>query len=382
MKALMFVYNPFTNDPRVYNEAKSLIKAGHQVTVIAFDRDKQNPQIETWDGIQVIRLRTRLAPIHGFGWPLWNTLIMLLWQCQAYNKAMALHKQSGLHIIHCHDFDTLLAGVWLKRKLGLPLIYDAHEIYWYTITRALPRWVATMFSWLEKRLVAKVDIIITVSEVLKSYFNGITDKPISVIMNCKPLESLQYQPPDNKDKFTMLYIGALHPGRSILMIINTAEKLPDIHCTIGGIGQQDYVRHIKESCDRIPNIDFVGKVPFDEVLPMTKKADVVFCMFDPTDSNSNIGTPNKLFEAMVCGRPIICTKGTYSGDLAEREQVGLAVEHSDETLKQAIIRLRDTPGLRERLGRNALKTAKTKYNWQKEEQKLLKLYRHIGAHQS
>jgi glycosyltransferase involved in cell wall biosynthesis len=82
---------------------------------------------------------------------------------------------------------------------------------------------------------------------------------------------------------------------------------------------------------------------------------------------------------MVCGRPIICTKGTYSGEFTEQEEVGLAVEHNEEALRQAIVKLRDDPALREKLGKNALKAAITKYNWGNEEAKLLELYRGLGS---
>ena len=78
---------------------------------------------------------------------------------------------------------------------------------------------------------------------------------------------------------------------------------------------------------------------------------------------------------MVCGRPIICTKGTYSGELTEREETGLSVDYSKEALQEAIIRLRDDAALRERLGRNALRAAITKYNWPKQEEKLLEIYK-------
>jgi glycosyltransferase involved in cell wall biosynthesis len=373
----MFVSNPFISDPRVYNEARTLIQAGHKITVIAWDREKQNPPRQNWDGIEVARLRTRLLPKRGhFGLPLWVGLNLILWQRQAYRQALVLNREAHFDVIHCHDFDTLAIGTRLKQKLGLPLIYDAHEIYGYMATEIVPRWIANIFLWLEKRLIRKVDKIINVGEAQKRYFSRITDKPISVIMNCKPLQSLEYQPPNNEN-FTILYIGGLHQDRAILMLVQAVKELPGVRCLIGGVGQPDYVKAVKEECSRTPNVTFLGRVPFDEVIPMTMKADVVFCMFDPGNPNSIIGTPNKLFEAMVCGRPIICTKGTYSGELTEQESVGLAVEYSEQALKEAIIRLRDAPELREKLGRNALKAAVSEYKWQKQEEKLLELYRSL-----
>lgn len=373
----MFVANPFTNDSRVYAEAKSLVQAGGRVTVVAWDSKRENPPRQTWDGIDIVRVRTRLSPKYGAASWLWNGFNMLLWQRQAYRRALLLNKGLCFDVIHCHDFDTLAIGIMLKRKLKIPLIYDAHEIYGYMIARTLPLRIASIFLWLEKRLVPKTDRIINVYEAQKRYFSTITDRPISIIMNCKPLQSMEYQPADNEGNFTVLYIGVLHKGRAIPMLVQAVKRLPGVHCIIGGIGHPDYVQALKEECSRISNVTFLGRVPLDEVILMTMKTDVVFCMFDPGDPNSLIGMPNKLFEAMVCGRPIICTRGTYSGELTEREEVGLAVEYSEQALKEAIIKLRDNPELRERLGRNALEAAIAKYNWQKEEVKLLELYKSL-----
>ena len=161
------------------------------------------------------------------------------------------------------------------------------------------------------------------------------------------------------------------------MLIQAANELSGVHCLIGGIGDPRYVQAVKDESSRTSNVTFLGKVPMEQVILMTMKADAIFCMFDPGDPNSLIGTPNKLFEAMVCGRPIICTRGTYSGEMTEQEDVGLAVEYNEQALKEAIIKLRDNPELRERLGRNALKAAISKYNWQKQEEKLLELYRSL-----
>ena len=373
MNILMFVSNPFTNDPRVYAEAKSLVKASHEVTVIAWDKEKQNPPRQNWDGIEVVRSSTRLTLKYGFASWLWNGCNLLLWQRQAYRLALILHKERRFGVIHCHDLDTLAIGIRLKGKLRLPLIYDAHEIYGYMMARIFPLRVASIFLWLEKCLVRKVDRIINVHEAQNRYFSMITDRPISIIMNCKPLQSTEYQPLNNEN-FTLLYIGVLHRVRAIPMLVQAGKELPGVRCLIGGIGLPTYVQALKEACSKTSNVTFLGRIPFNEVIPMTMEADCVFFMVNPEDLNDRIALANKQFEAMVCGRPIICTKGTYSGEVTEQEEVGLAVEYSEQALKEAIISLRDNPDLRERLSRNALKAAITKYNWQKEEEKLLELY--------
>jgi len=110
---------------------------------------------------------------------------------------------------------------------------------------------------------------------------------------------------------------------------------------------------------------------------MTKKADAVVCMTSPDDLNNSRALANKQFEAIVCGRPIICTKGTYPGEFTEKKNVGLMVEYNKEALKYGIIRLRDNKALCKELGKNALKVAIVEYNWEKQGEKLVSLYEDI-----
>ena len=377
MKVLILVASPITTDPRVYNEAQALIKDGHSVTVIAWDREKQNPVKQAWDGIDVLRLRIPLSPRYGLSVPPWHIFHLIAWQCQAYQKAVTLNKENSFDVIHCHFLDTLPVGIMLKRKLGLPLIYDARDMYGYMMQASFPRCIARAFEWLEKCLIMRADRIIAVNEVMAGCFTGMIGKPVTVVMNCKPLQDREYQSRGNTDKFTLLCIGTLHKSRALPWLMNAVRDLSDVHCIIGGVGQSDYVEYIEKECNKIPNVAFVGRVPADMVLPMTGKADVVVSIFDPVNPNGKLATPNKLFEAMVCGRPIICIRGTYCAEITEREAIGLAVEYSVEALKKAIIKLRDDPQLRERMGRNALNAAITIYNWPIEEKKLVELYREI-----
>ncbi|GAG53204.1 unnamed protein product, partial [marine sediment metagenome] len=223
-----------------------------------------------------------------------------------------------------------------------------------------------------------VDEIIVAEDKYADYFNSITDKKLTTILNCKQLISKKYISPDNED-FTLLYIGNLIAKRFLIELTEVIKELANVKCIIGGIGKTGYVEKLKRKCDETNNVRFIGKVPVNQVIPMTKKSNVVVCMINPRAYNNKIATANKQFEAMVCGRPIICTKETRSGEITEREKCGLIADYTKEALCEAIIKLRDSPDLCEKLGRNALKAAINKYNWEIEERKLLILYEKIKA---
>ena len=138
--------------------------------------------------------------------------------------------------------------------------------------------------------------------------------------------------------------------------------------------KENLYEEVKERCKKYDNVEFLGTIPFNEVVPKTLEADAVICMINPSDLNNRIGLANKQFEAMVCGRPIITTRGTYSAKMTEKLKCGIVVDYNGDSLKKGIEKLRDNPKLCEELGRNALKAALEQYNWENEKRKLLKVY--------
>ena len=369
MNILMIVTNPFTNDPRVENEALSLVKSGNNVTVLAWDITGKNQLSEEKNGINVQRsFNTNFMKYLRY-----DIFRLHFWWIKGFRDAQRLFKKNKFDVIHCHDLDTLPIGVKLKKKFNIPLIYDAHEIWGYMVSRDLPKIWAKYYLFLEKRLLKKVDYIITVNQPLNDYFSSISEKPVEIVMNCKPLQGKYYQEPNN-EIFTLLYLGSLSKSRFLLELLEVVKELPDVYCFIGGKGKNEYENQLKKKCLTVKNSKFIGLAPMEDVIPMTKKSNVVICMTSPNDPNNSIATANKQFEAMVCGRPIICTKNTYPGIFTENLKCGLTAEYNINDLKNKIIELKENPQLCTDLGKNALNATINEYNWDKQEEKLLEIY--------
>jgi glycosyltransferase involved in cell wall biosynthesis len=87
-----------------------------------------------------------------------------------------------------------------------------------------------------------------------------------------------------------------------------------------------------------------------------------------------------LFNAMVCGKPILVNLGTSTTNKVNRENCGLAVNSGDvEEIKQAIIRLRDNPPLCRELGANARRAYEQRYGWEIMETRLIGLYNELAG---
>ena len=373
-RVLMVVSNGFTHDPRVAAEAASLTQAGYEVTVLAWDRDGTLPVEEMRDRVRVVRVRNtlgmRLNPYELF----W---LRAFWRV-ATRRALELHREKPFHVVHCHDLDTLPVGVALRRRPGVSLVYDAHEFFPYIVgelSRAKP-WEGR-FARLERRLAPHAALILVASPPQQEYFAAMTRGPIVTVMNTRALAYRDYEPPRNP-RMRVVYIGSLQMDRLLVPFAELAVGDDSFEAEIGGWGPA--AAPIRELAAKSRgNLRFLGVVSMEDVVPRTHAADVVYSLLDPSKRLFRLAAPNKFFEALVAGRPVLVTRGTWVGSEVEAAECGLAIEYSKASLRDALRTLQKDASLRERLGRNAFRLAGERYNWAHEERTLLGAYRQLGV---
>src|SRR5215469_4561418 len=120
-RVLMLLSNGFDPDPRVHNEARTLVENGYSVRIVAWDRDRARPEEELVDGIEVRRVY--LKSTHGRGWT------QMLFMPLVFLRMIRIALQGRFDIIHAHDFDTLPPALFLSWLRRTPVVYDAHEDY-------------------------------------------------------------------------------------------------------------------------------------------------------------------------------------------------------------------------------------------------------------
>ena len=371
MKVLMILSKIFKTDSRVRIEANTLIENGHEVRIIVWDRKNKYSEYEKVGNTQVYRIKNkglmRILPNDLFRNPIW-------WR-KAYKKALEIKKEYDFDVVHCHDLDTLQAGVWIKNKTNCKLIYDAHEIFGYIIQNKVPNFIVKRTFKMEKKLIKNIDKMITISTPFEKYFKTITKKPITIVMNCKDLVYEKYEPKKNKI-FTLLYIGSMGSIRFFPQIVGVVGNIPNVRFKIAGLRGWLY-DEVERRSKKYENIDFLGTIPNDEIMKQTRAADAVYMVVNSNFNQPKMTLFNKQFEAMVCGTPIICSRGTNSGDMTEKLNCGIVVDYNEESIKQGIIKLRDDKELCEKLGKNAFNAAKERYNWEIEKKNLLNVYEEI-----
>jgi glycosyltransferase involved in cell wall biosynthesis len=166
-------------------------------------------------------------------------------------------------------------------------------------------------------------------------------------------------------------ITQLLTDRKIEELLATAEERVNVYVIIGGKGVlEDLVVHAAATN---PRIRFVGFVSGKQIADYTCAADVVYYGFDPQNPNARFSAPNKLYEALAAGRPLITGDFGEIADVVRESECGIVMsEYSTEEIGRAIEALEDI-GVRRSMSANAKHTGTAK-NWEKGEEILTQEY--------
>ena len=368
----MLLTNAFDPDPRVYQEAKVLIEKGYKVSILCWDRDPKAPFQENIDGIYVERIYVKST--HGRGST--QIIFLLLFWIKALIKALS----KKIDITYCHDFDTLPLGYTISRLKKTKLVYDAHESYVDMLANNVSPLIKKIISVAENYLLKKVDLTITVGDILKESLIKKGAFQVMVVGNWKQLTDFQFSAKVleeektklgiPKDALVISYIAHLNPERKIEPLLRSIENEEDVFLVVGGRGPIEKI--VRNSAQKHKNIIFLGfvhplKVPFYVAL-----SDVVYYGFDKNNPNAQYSAPNKLFEALAAGKAIITGDFGEIGHIVKKYNCGLILkDYSIEEIKKAINILKNKNYLIE-IQNNSLKIAEKKYNWQMAKENLIK----------
>ncbi len=370
MRVLMLLSNAFRPDARVYKEAKSLLNAGFEITIIAWDRERKYPEKEHIEGIEVIRTGP-LARGKGH----FISDVRKFWK-----SGERISKEIQFDIIHAHDFDTLPLGVRLKKKTGKPLIFDAHEIYSEMIRIDVPAFVTRVVQMKEDLYLRHVDRVIVVNDYQRRFYSKrVGEHKITVVMNAKdPVDPDKIKIDEIRKKLgvenavSLIYLGALEEGRFVKELADFADTIDGIKVIIGGYGNcEDYV---KKAAERKNNLIYLGFVHPDMVIPYTAAADFVVAMYREVQSDRIV---TKFFDAVSAGKPMIVNdNGELTAKLVKKYGMGVVITYDMESFSRTVEYLKKNPEKIAEMGKNATHLRKT-YSWKAMEKKLIKAYKAI-----
>lgn len=293
-----------------------------------------------------------------------------------------------LDVIHAHH--PFLLGRTASRKaeeLNLPLVFTFHTQYQeYTHYIPLPQEAiqdflkTTIQSWIQDFMRLCQHIIIP-SESMKDILiqeYGLCDfyTVIPTGMDLKP-----YRHADGKamrsdqgwqDDIVLISTGRLAVEKNWPVLVQAAQKVyqqhPEMRLVLIGDGpEKSALEQLAAELGIAERVSFIGQVSFSEV-PIYLKAADVFAFASVTETQGLV-----TIEAIAAGLPVVAVDGSGTRDIIQHGKQGFLVQNDPDALAEAINRLLDSPSLRKKFQRNALKRAKT-FDMKNCTRKLLKVY--------
>lgn len=349
--------------PRVRKIGMSLAKR-NSVLVLGWNRERR--QIETI-GSNNFRIE-----LFGLKAPLGKASIVaylpLFWMWIFVN--LCRYKPIA---VHACDLDTVLPCLLYKTIFRKKLVFDVCDRYAMAYISPKLKTIYSIVNRLEEKCVTKADVLVTVSEKMLLSFR---DKPehVTVIMNCGDYENHRIDSRkkinSQRESFRVLYIGKIVRDRGLEEISKAIKGLNKVELIIAGTGVD---KELLEDLVKLPKIRYNGLLKYQETIDLIYNSDVLISLYDPKVPNNRFSYSNKLFEAMMCGLPIITN---VSSDIVKDEvDCGVVVDYDDiNQIKSAIITLRNDPELRKKFANNGRQAFLQKYNWKNMESKLFEIY--------
>jgi len=371
-RVLMLLTNAFEPDPRVHQEALSLIHNDYDVTILCWDRDRKFPPHEVIDGIRIERMYVRST--HGRG-PTQVPFLLLFW-LKTYGRAIS----KDFNIVHCHDFDTLPLGYLLGKRKKTKVIYDAHESY-VDMLGNLPWLLRRVIYKAENFFLKRIDLLITVGEILREAFIRRGAKETCVVGNWKDPSKFKFPPgflEEEKQRLhisngqlVIAFVANLGKERQLTQLIEAVKETPSVTLVVGGDGPCRGV--VQEAARKYPNIIYLGYVHPLKVPLYTAISDIIFYGFDPSNPNSKFSAPNKLFEALAAGKAVLTGDFGEIGRIVKETKCGIIVSNYSITeIKRTLTSLKVET--LDPFKENAYRHAISKYNWKNASLILLSQY--------
>jgi glycosyltransferase involved in cell wall biosynthesis len=390
---MVLIGKDFPPDIRVEKEARALLAAGYQVTVVCENRKNRGARNHS-GCTEIIRL-PRL--------PLWLrrintgtaflTLRSPLWE-HAIKKIIRSVKPDVLHV---HDLLFVGPGLRLASEFDIPVVADLHENYPALLqirqarsdTNALDGIIFNprRFSRYEERVLPLCNYVITVVKEAADRIQelGVHEKKIIVVGNTEDVEQAAVMSrPEVKlpaSELVLLYVGGLGPHRGLELVVKAmpevVARIPSAKFVIVGDGTgRIALEALAQKLGVTDAVRFEGRQPFAKVYSYIGGSDV--CLVPHrANPHTNATMPHKLFQYMYMKKPVIVSSAKPLARVVRDAEAGFVFESGDpDSLADCILDLQDA-GIRRQMGVNGHRAVMNQYNWQHDAQDLIRLYRSL-----
>lgn len=270
------------------------------------------------------------AAPYGYGHRMKNFFLLFGWYLFAI-KLLLVHRKQ-YKIIHACNLETAVVAYMMKLLLGKKMVFDIYDTSGrYGMERFLARKADLFILPHERRLQQNM---IKKEEI--KHFLQIENVPVFDVKEKKE----KGHNPGNTIKLS--YVGTFEREiRGLETLLDVVEKddnfLLDIAGT--GYGMDSMVCEISKRCERIT---YYGAVPYDKALKLMWNSDYIVAMYNYPLSHK-YACPNKFYESLMLGVPIITTKDTLIGDWVKNVDSGFQIPPDYDSFKNLLVKLASLP---------------------------------------
>ena len=405
--AAVIVRNTASHDARVLRCARALRGLGYETVVVAVTSSEERAEHAVEQGMPIVRLtpraplgglagrlrgRKRSAPAIGTNTPVatpgeapardraWAALVArpyrLLRTLSYYRRGIAAMRRLRPDLVHCNDYNTMWIGVAAKLLTGSALVYDSHELWPDRNGRTEPRWwllacEALFLRLADKRLATSPG---HAGEIARRHR---VRAPLVVRNIAERPEAGDPEPAGDDGGPTLVYAGAVTTGRGLEQAVAALPLAPAVRLRLVGPGNAPYrerLRLLAAQHGVSERVRLDAAVPPDRVVGEIAAATAGLALIQPSCLSYSLSLPNKLFEYLAAGLPILAADVPTIREFAARNRVGVVVAPDDlEAIAAGMLAIVDPE--RNRRLREAVAEAGTRLTWERESTLLTQAYR-------
>lgn len=367
-RAIVSVINDLVTDQRVDRACRALLKGGYQVTLVGRALPKSLPMNHRPYATHRMKLLFTQGPAFYLEFQIRLFFFVL------FRKA---------HLVYANDLDTLLPNFLISKLKGSKVIYDSHELFCEVPELLENPKKRKTWKRLERWIFPKLHNIITVNQSIANIYGHEYEKKINVVRNIPlqrtPSELLSKEElglPQDK-KIIILQGAGINMQRGAEEAVQAMKYVKNAVLLIVGSG--DVIEQLKEMRIELGIEDRViitGKVPYEKLAQYTRNADLGLSLDKDTNLNYRFSLPNKLFDYIHAGVPVLVSDLVEIARIVKEYQIGGVIKnHEPQYIAQQINLALSNQKKHDTWKRNLLK-AKEELTWEAEEATLLKCIDH------
>ena len=357
MRVVSSIINDISTDQRVMKQAAVLRSLGCNVTVVC--RRKAGFNFES-DDFRALRFRFLIKKGPLF-YLVFNIRLLIFLLLNRYDIYIA------------NDLDTLLPNYIVSRLRRKPLVYDSHEYFTGQYGLEEKHFAYNTWKKIERNIVPGLKYMITVSDSIAGLYNAEYGVNPEVIRNMAysssgitpvRLEGIGIE----NNEFRLIIQGAgLNPGRGMPELLDALKLVSGVHLFIIGSGDALSIIKMKISSQGLNGrVTLIPQLPWREMMRYTIACDAGISLDKDTCINQKLSLPNKLFDYLSAGIPVIASPLPEVSKIIHEFNCGVVAEAvTPECISKAIIKLRDNKELTAGMKESA-KTASKVLNWERE----------------